>query len=100
MTVTTCKTSDAVLSDRKIPIRAIHEFSRFLSLYICHIHIDVYDRNIGTIRTESQTPAGFAGVPEIYAGLVPEKSGTPMTLFLTSDKMLGTRSGTKSGTLR
>lgn len=65
MTVTTCKTSDAVLSDRKIPIRAIHAFSRFLSLYIYHIHIDVYHRNIGTKRTESQSPAGFAGVPEI-----------------------------------
>ena len=90
MTVTTCKTSDAVLSDRKIPIRAIHAFSRFLSLYIYHIHIDVYDRNIGTIRTESQSPAGFAGVPEICAGLVHEKSGTPTILFRTSGKILGT----------
>ena len=90
VTVTTCNTSDAVPSDPKIPIRAIHAFSRFRSLYIYHIHIDVYHRNIGTKRTESQSPAGFAGVPEICAGLVPKKSGTPTILFRTSGKILGT----------
>ncbi len=90
MTVTTCNTPDAVPSDRKIPIRAIHAFSRFLFLNIYHIHIDVYDRNIGTKRTESQSPAGFEGVPEICSGFVPQKQGTPTALFRTSGKILGT----------
>ena len=89
-TVTTCNIPDAVPCDRKIPIRAIHAFLRFLSLYIYHIHNDVYSRNIGTKGTESQSSTGFEGVPDFCSWLIPDLLGTHFRLFQFQAVAVGT----------